>query len=155
MMQGRNPPQNCIQAFSKEGDQIFTNRSYTAEHTRAKFLSGDVEEEIRCVCICVCVCLCVSVCLCVPACPSLIFLDEAVVVRNLILQLPFVHCFNVSNYLTVHFSLRHLQRELENQRAQANSFQQQMKKLDDEVKQNEGLLRRTHIEQKTTKVPSL
>lgn len=48
-MQGRNPPQNCSQAFSKEGDQIFTNRTYTAEQTRANCLSGDVEEEIRCV----------------------------------------------------------------------------------------------------------
>lgn len=48
VMQGKNPPQNCIQAFSKEGDQIFTNRSYTAEQTRANYLTGDVEEEIRC-----------------------------------------------------------------------------------------------------------
>lgn len=46
-MQSRNPPQNCNQAFSKEGDQIFNNRSYTAEQTRANYLSGDVEEEIR------------------------------------------------------------------------------------------------------------
>lgn len=48
-MQGRNPPPNCIHAFSKDGDQIFTNRSYAAEQTRANYLSGDVEEEIRCV----------------------------------------------------------------------------------------------------------
>lgn len=47
MMQGNNPPHNCIQAFSKEGDQIFTNRSYTADQTRANFLSKDVEEGIR------------------------------------------------------------------------------------------------------------
>lgn len=92
VMQGRNPPQNCNQAFSKEGDQIFNNRSYTAELTRANYLSGDVEEEIR-----------------------------------------------------------HLQREMENQKAQANRFQQQMRKLDDDIKQNEGLQRRAHIEQKTTK----
>lgn len=52
MMQGRNPPRNCTQAFSKEGDQIFNNRSYTAEQTRANYLSGDVEEEIRCVSVC-------------------------------------------------------------------------------------------------------
>lgn len=51
-MQGRNPPQNCIQAFSKDGDQIFTNRSYTAEQARANYLSRDVEEEIRYVCRC-------------------------------------------------------------------------------------------------------
>ncbi|XP_030261656.1 structural maintenance of chromosomes protein 6 [Sparus aurata] len=92
VMQGRNPPQNCSQAFSKEGDQIFTNRTYTAEQTRANCLSGDVEEEIR-----------------------------------------------------------HLQREMENQEAQANRFRQQMKKLDEGIKQNEVLLRRTHIEQKTCK----
>ncbi|KAM8832240.1 structural maintenance of chromosomes protein 6 isoform 1-T2 [Spinachia spinachia] len=92
IMQGRNPPQHCNQAFSKEGDQIFTNRNYTAEQTRANYLSGDVEEEIR-----------------------------------------------------------HLQREMENQKAQASGFQQQMRKLDDDIKQNEGLLRRTQVEQRTTK----
>nr|XP_046228256.1 structural maintenance of chromosomes protein 6-like isoform X2 [Scatophagus argus] len=92
VMQGRNPPQNCTQAFSKDGDQIFINRSYTAELSRAKYLSGDVEEEIR-----------------------------------------------------------HLHRDVENQKAQANRFQQQMRKLDEDIKQNEGLLRRTHIEQNTTK----
>uniref|UniRef100_A0A672HFU7 Structural maintenance of chromosomes protein 6 n=1 Tax=Salarias fasciatus TaxID=181472 RepID=A0A672HFU7_SALFA len=48
VMQGRNPPKNCNQAFSKDGDQIFTNRNYTADQTRANYLSGDVEEEIRC-----------------------------------------------------------------------------------------------------------
>uniref|UniRef100_A0A4W6DE20 Structural maintenance of chromosomes protein 6 n=1 Tax=Lates calcarifer TaxID=8187 RepID=A0A4W6DE20_LATCA len=93
VMQGRNPPRNCTQAFSKEGDQIFNNRSYTAEQTRANYLSGDVEEEIR-----------------------------------------------------------HLQREMENQDAQANRFQQHMRRLDEDLKQNEGLLRRAHIEQKTTKL---
>uniref|UniRef100_A0A8C2ZGY7 Structural maintenance of chromosomes protein 6 n=1 Tax=Cyclopterus lumpus TaxID=8103 RepID=A0A8C2ZGY7_CYCLU len=56
VMQSRNPPQHCTQAFSKEGDQIFNNRSYTAEQTRANYLSGDVEEEIRYVCMCVCAC---------------------------------------------------------------------------------------------------
>ncbi|KAL6095967.1 smc6 [Pungitius sinensis] len=92
IMQGRNPPQHCNQAFSKEGDQIFTNRNYTAEQTRANYLSGDVEEEIR-----------------------------------------------------------HLQREMENQKAQASGFQQQMRKLDDVIKQNDGLLKRTQVEQRTTK----
>ncbi|XP_056873039.1 structural maintenance of chromosomes protein 6-like [Takifugu flavidus] len=47
VMQGKNPPQNCTSAFSVEGDQIFTNRSYTADQTRANFLSKDVEEGIR------------------------------------------------------------------------------------------------------------
>ena len=46
-MQGKNPPRNCNMAFSKEGDQIYNNRSYTADQTRANRLSGDVEEEIR------------------------------------------------------------------------------------------------------------
>ena len=41
------PPRNCTQAFSEEGDQIFENRSWSAEQTRANFLFGDVEEEIR------------------------------------------------------------------------------------------------------------
>uniref|UniRef100_A0A8D3BPN6 Structural maintenance of chromosomes protein 6 n=1 Tax=Scophthalmus maximus TaxID=52904 RepID=A0A8D3BPN6_SCOMX len=49
LMHGKNPPQNCFQAFSIEGDQIFTNRAYSADQTRANYLSGDVEEEIRCV----------------------------------------------------------------------------------------------------------
>uniref|UniRef100_A0A8C2ZHH5 Structural maintenance of chromosomes protein 6 n=1 Tax=Cyclopterus lumpus TaxID=8103 RepID=A0A8C2ZHH5_CYCLU len=98
VMQSRNPPQHCTQAFSKEGDQIFNNRSYTAEQTRANYLSGDVEEEIRYV---------------------------------------------------------HLQREIENQRAQADRFEQQMKRLDDDIKQNEGLLRRTQVEQRTTKEEDL
>ncbi|XP_076026649.1 structural maintenance of chromosomes protein 6 [Genypterus blacodes] len=47
VMQGKNPPRNCVQAFSKEGDQVFTNRNYSAEQHRANFLSGDLEEEIR------------------------------------------------------------------------------------------------------------
>uniref|UniRef100_A0AAX7U613 Structural maintenance of chromosomes protein 6 n=1 Tax=Astatotilapia calliptera TaxID=8154 RepID=A0AAX7U613_ASTCA len=96
VMQSKNPPANCIHAFSKDGDQIFTNRSYAAEQTRANYLSGDVEEEIR-----------------------------------------------------------HLQRELENQKGQASRFQQQMRKLDDDVKENEGLLRRAHQEQKTIKATKL
>uniref|UniRef100_A0A672HEL5 Structural maintenance of chromosomes protein 6 n=1 Tax=Salarias fasciatus TaxID=181472 RepID=A0A672HEL5_SALFA len=93
VMQGRNPPKNCNQAFSKDGDQIFTNRNYTADQTRANYLSGDVEEEIR-----------------------------------------------------------HVQREMENQEAQENRFKQQMTKLNENIKQNEALLRKAHVEQKTTKV---
>ncbi|XP_008299657.1 structural maintenance of chromosomes protein 6 [Stegastes partitus] len=92
VMQGSNPPANCTQAFSKDGDQIYRNRNYTAEQTRANYLSGDVEEEIR-----------------------------------------------------------HLQREVENQEAQATRFLQHMKRLDEDIKQNEGLLRKAHMEQKTTK----
>uniref|UniRef100_A0A3Q4MY98 Structural maintenance of chromosomes protein 6 n=1 Tax=Neolamprologus brichardi TaxID=32507 RepID=A0A3Q4MY98_NEOBR len=96
VMQSKSPPANCIHAFSKDGDQIFANRSYAAEQTRANYLSGDVEEEIR-----------------------------------------------------------HLQRELENQKGQASRFQQQMRKLDDDVKQNEGLLRRAHQDQRTIKATKL
>ncbi|KAM6915132.1 structural maintenance of chromosomes protein 6 [Xenentodon cancila] len=92
LMQGKYPPPNCTQAFSKEGDQIFNNRTYTADQTRSLYLSGDVEEEIR-----------------------------------------------------------HLQRELENQKAQEARFQQQMQKLDEDIRQNEGLLRRAHMGQKSTK----
>uniref|UniRef100_A0A3P9MZH7 Structural maintenance of chromosomes protein 6 n=1 Tax=Poecilia reticulata TaxID=8081 RepID=A0A3P9MZH7_POERE len=83
IMQGKNPPANCIQAFSKDGDQIFTNRNYSSDQTRPNYLSGDVEEEIR-----------------------------------------------------------HLQRELENQAGQEARFQQQMRKLDEDIKHNEGLLRK-------------
>lgn len=53
VMQSRNPPHNCSQAFSKDGDQIFNNRFYSAEQSRANYLSGDVEDEIRCVLVCV------------------------------------------------------------------------------------------------------
>uniref|UniRef100_A0A8C5HLM1 Structural maintenance of chromosomes protein 6 n=1 Tax=Gouania willdenowi TaxID=441366 RepID=A0A8C5HLM1_GOUWI len=93
LMQGGNPPRNCTQAFSKEGDQIYNNRNYSAEQARAKYFSGDVEEDIR-----------------------------------------------------------QLMGEIQNQEAQANRFQQQMRKLDEDIKQNESLLRRAHMEQKTTKV---
>lgn len=53
------------------------------------------------------------------------------------------------------FTLRHLQREIENQKAQESRFQQHLKKLDEDIKQNEALLRRTHMEQKTAKVKLL
>lgn len=53
------------------------------------------------------------------------------------------------------FSLRHLQREMENQRAQIDGFQQQMRNLDEDLKQNQELLRRTHTEQKTAEVTCL
>ncbi|XP_037112816.1 structural maintenance of chromosomes protein 6 [Syngnathus acus] len=47
VMISRKPPPNCYQAFSKDGDQVFADRCYAAEQTRANYLSGDVEEEIR------------------------------------------------------------------------------------------------------------
>lgn len=84
----------------------------------------------------------------------LIVVDEAVMMGTFVHQLSFL-VFHGENDLALLFSLSHLQREMENQKAQANRFQQQMKKLDEDIKQNEGLLRRTHIEQKTTKVTFL
>ncbi|XP_061756608.1 structural maintenance of chromosomes protein 6-like isoform X2 [Nerophis ophidion] len=89
VMQSRHPPPNCHVAFSKDGDQIFTNRIYTAEQTRANHLSKDVEDEIR-----------------------------------------------------------HLQRELDNQKTQASSLQQQIKKLDEDIRENEKLEKRALAEQK-------
>ncbi|KAG7255975.1 hypothetical protein CRUP_019205 [Coryphaenoides rupestris] len=47
VMQGGNPPRNCTHAFSADGDQVFTNRVWTAEQSRANFFFGDVDEEIR------------------------------------------------------------------------------------------------------------
>uniref|UniRef100_A0A668A010 Structural maintenance of chromosomes protein 6 n=1 Tax=Myripristis murdjan TaxID=586833 RepID=A0A668A010_9TELE len=92
VMQRGNPPRNCNQAFSVEGDQIFTNRTYTADQPRAKFLSSDIEEEIRC---------------------------------------------------------------LENQKAHAARFQQQMRNVEEDIKKNEGLLKRAHTEQRMIKVTIL
>ncbi|KAK7922465.1 hypothetical protein WMY93_009367 [Mugilogobius chulae] len=87
VMQGRNPPQNCTQAFSKDGDQIFPNRNYSADQSRANYL--------------------------------------------------------------------HLQKELENQNGQSARFNQQLGKMDDDIRQNETLLRRATIEQKNAKEEDL
>ncbi|XP_071388371.1 structural maintenance of chromosomes protein 6 [Centroberyx affinis] len=59
---------------------------------------------------------------------------------------------NRANYLSgdVEEEIRHLQRELENQKAQVTRFQQQMRKVEDDIRQNEGLLKRAHMEQKNT-----
>ena len=54
--------------------------------------------------------------------------------------------------LSVIVPLRHLQREMENQAALLTRIQQQMKNLDDDIKQNEGLMRRAQADQKLTKV---
>lgn len=135
MIQGPNPPRNCSCAFSKEGDQIFTNRNYTAEQNRARFLSGDVEEEIRCVCVCA------------PefVAPLVYFNDE----KSL-------QCDNLSFALTNDSSavppLSHQHSENENLRAKANRFQHQIRKMDEDIKQNQVLLRRADAEKKTAKV---
>ncbi|KAM8846096.1 structural maintenance of chromosomes protein 6 isoform 1-T1 [Synchiropus picturatus] len=91
VMQQNRPPQNCSQAFSKEGDHIFPNRTYTSDQKRVNYLSGDVEEEIR-----------------------------------------------------------HLQKEMENQKAQEARFDQQIRRLSDDIRQNQVLQRKTHMEQKST-----
>uniref|UniRef100_A0A8C7H4Q0 Structural maintenance of chromosomes protein 6 n=1 Tax=Oncorhynchus kisutch TaxID=8019 RepID=A0A8C7H4Q0_ONCKI len=46
VMQGRQPPRNCYQAFTKEGDQCYNNRYYSNDQRRCDYLSRDVEEEI-------------------------------------------------------------------------------------------------------------
>ncbi|KAF4101920.1 structural maintenance of chromosomes protein 6 [Onychostoma macrolepis] len=48
VMQGSRPPKNCREAFTADGDQVFTNRYYTPEHELlAQYLGGDPEAEIR------------------------------------------------------------------------------------------------------------
>ncbi len=47
-MQGSRPPKNCREAFTADGDQVYTNRYYTLEHeVLAQYLGGDPEAEIR------------------------------------------------------------------------------------------------------------
>lgn len=47
-MQMQRPPKNCREAFTAEGDQVYTNRYYTPEQeVMAKYLGGDPEAEIR------------------------------------------------------------------------------------------------------------
>ncbi|KAG9273575.1 structural maintenance of chromosomes protein 6-like [Astyanax mexicanus] len=47
VMQGGNPPRNCKEAFTREGDQVYSNRYYSSDQQRAHYLSRDVEQEIR------------------------------------------------------------------------------------------------------------
>uniref|UniRef100_A0A6I8PMA1 Structural maintenance of chromosomes protein 6 n=1 Tax=Xenopus tropicalis TaxID=8364 RepID=A0A6I8PMA1_XENTR len=46
IMQKRVPPRNCREAFTGEGDQVYTNRYYSSDTRRATLLSRDVEAEI-------------------------------------------------------------------------------------------------------------
>ncbi|KAK1171782.1 structural maintenance of chromosomes protein 6 isoform X1 [Acipenser oxyrinchus oxyrinchus] len=46
VMQCGNPPRNCREAFTRDGDQVYSNRYYSADYRRAQYLSGDVEAEI-------------------------------------------------------------------------------------------------------------
>ncbi|XP_027028107.2 structural maintenance of chromosomes protein 6 [Tachysurus fulvidraco] len=48
VMQMQRPPVNCREAFTADGDQVFTNRYYTPEQeVMVKYLGGDPEAEIR------------------------------------------------------------------------------------------------------------
>uniref|UniRef100_A0A673N170 Structural maintenance of chromosomes protein 6 n=1 Tax=Sinocyclocheilus rhinocerous TaxID=307959 RepID=A0A673N170_9TELE len=47
VMQSVNRPRNCMEAFTREGDQVYYNRYYSSEQDRVHYLSKDVEEEIR------------------------------------------------------------------------------------------------------------
>ncbi|XP_054469577.1 structural maintenance of chromosomes protein 6 [Anoplopoma fimbria] len=46
IMQQDRPPKNCREAFTAEGDQVYTNRYYTSDFSMAKYLGGDLETEI-------------------------------------------------------------------------------------------------------------
>ncbi|NXT85516.1 SMC6 protein, partial [Zapornia atra] len=47
VMQFNRPPRNCREAFTAEGDQVFERRYYSSDYVRPKFLSKDVEADIR------------------------------------------------------------------------------------------------------------
>ncbi|KAJ8356924.1 hypothetical protein SKAU_G00197180 [Synaphobranchus kaupii] len=47
VMQQGQPPENCQEAFTMDGDQVYAKRYYSCVHKRAQFLSRDVEVEIR------------------------------------------------------------------------------------------------------------
>ncbi|XP_068195260.1 structural maintenance of chromosomes protein 6 [Antennarius striatus] len=47
VIQLEQPPLNCREAFTIEGDQVYPNRYYTSDVSMAKYLSGDLETEIR------------------------------------------------------------------------------------------------------------
>ncbi|KAI4905310.1 hypothetical protein NFI96_022725, partial [Prochilodus magdalenae] len=42
-----HPPRNCREAFTREGDQVYNNRYYSSDQQRARYLSHDIEKEIR------------------------------------------------------------------------------------------------------------
>uniref|UniRef100_UPI003AAB4E74 structural maintenance of chromosomes protein 6 n=1 Tax=Centroberyx gerrardi TaxID=166262 RepID=UPI003AAB4E74 len=46
IMQQNRPPKSCREAFTMEGDQVYTNRYYTSDFSMAKYLGGDLETEI-------------------------------------------------------------------------------------------------------------
>ncbi|XP_009865685.1 PREDICTED: structural maintenance of chromosomes protein 6-like, partial [Apaloderma vittatum] len=46
VMQLNQPPKNCREAFTAEGDQVFERRYYSSDYHRPNFLSKDVEAEV-------------------------------------------------------------------------------------------------------------
>ncbi|NXJ80279.1 SMC6 protein, partial [Trogon melanurus] len=46
VMQLNQPPKNCREAFTAEGDQVFERRYYSSDYLRPNFLSKDVEAEV-------------------------------------------------------------------------------------------------------------
>ncbi|NXJ83163.1 SMC6 protein, partial [Trogon melanurus] len=46
VMQFNQPPRNCREAFTAEGDQVFETQYYSCDVVRSKFLSTDAEAEI-------------------------------------------------------------------------------------------------------------
>ncbi|MGH0135261.1 UNVERIFIED_CONTAM: hypothetical protein FKN15_056086 [Acipenser sinensis] len=46
VMQLGRPPKNCREAFTGTGDQVYKNRYYSDDFSRAKYLGADLEEEI-------------------------------------------------------------------------------------------------------------
>ncbi|XP_041716300.1 structural maintenance of chromosomes protein 6-like [Coregonus clupeaformis] len=92
VMQGRQPPRNCYQAFTKEGDQCYNNRYYSNDQRRCDYLSRDVEEEIR-----------------------------------------------------------QLQEEMRNKAALLDRFSQQKQRVEEDIRNNNGLLKRAYDDRKRAK----
>ncbi|KAM9553736.1 structural maintenance of chromosomes protein 6 isoform 2-T2 [Salvelinus alpinus] len=92
VMQGRQPPRNCYQAFTKEGDQCYNNRYYSNDQRRCDYLSRDVEEEIR-----------------------------------------------------------QLQEEMRNKEAHLDRFSQQKQRVEEDIRNNNGLLKRAYDDRKRAK----
>uniref|UniRef100_A0A8C7H5N4 Structural maintenance of chromosomes protein 6 n=2 Tax=Oncorhynchus kisutch TaxID=8019 RepID=A0A8C7H5N4_ONCKI len=93
VMQGRQPPRNCYQAFTKEGDQCYNNRYYSNDQRRCDYLSRDVEEEIR-----------------------------------------------------------QLQEEMQNKEAHLDRFSQQKQRVEEDIRNNNSLLKRAYDDRKRAKV---
>uniref|UniRef100_A0A8C7RE91 Structural maintenance of chromosomes protein 6 n=1 Tax=Oncorhynchus mykiss TaxID=8022 RepID=A0A8C7RE91_ONCMY len=93
LMQGRQPPRNCYQAFTKEGDQCYNNRYYSNDQRRCDYLSRDVEEEIR-----------------------------------------------------------QLQEEMRNKEAHLDRFSQQKQRVEEDIRNNNSLLKRAYDDRKRAKI---